>query len=101
MSWLPLALFTALLFGLQNAFARAATKGVSDELGTIVLEGVAALVVRLPAGERHSGPLLLDDDAFVPSRRWRREHALDGGVGSPYGLPSSRAPNAVRPKAIT
>jgi hypothetical protein len=30
---------------LQNAFARAASKGISDELGTIVLEATAALAV--------------------------------------------------------
>lgn len=45
MNWLPLALLTALLFGLQNAFARAASKGVTDELGTIVLEATAAACV--------------------------------------------------------
>ena len=45
MSWLPLALLTALLYGLENAFARAATKGVSDELGSLVLLGAAAIAV--------------------------------------------------------
>lgn len=45
MSWLPLALLTALLYGAHNAFSRAATKGISNELGAIVVQATAALCV--------------------------------------------------------
>ena len=45
MSWLPVALVTALLYGAQNAMSRAATKGLSSELGAIVLQATAALAV--------------------------------------------------------
>ena len=44
-AWLPLALVASLFFGLHNAFSRAASKGVSDELGVIAVQVTAAVAV--------------------------------------------------------
>jgi bacterial/archaeal transporter family protein len=46
-AWLPLALVAAFLYGLHNAFSRAASKSLSDELGVIVIQVTAALGVFL------------------------------------------------------
>jgi uncharacterized membrane protein len=43
--WLGLALLAAFLYGVHNAFARAASKGISEELGTIILEATSAIAV--------------------------------------------------------
>ena len=53
MNWLPLALLAAALYGAQNAFARAATNGMSNEMGAIVLEATAAVGVLGYAITRH------------------------------------------------
>ena len=44
-AWLPLALVTALFYGLHNAFSRAASKSLSDEIGAIVVQLTAAVGV--------------------------------------------------------
>jgi bacterial/archaeal transporter family protein len=46
-AWLPLALVASALFGLHNAFSRAASKSISEELGVIVIQITAALGVFL------------------------------------------------------
>ncbi len=44
-SWLPLALVSALFYGLHNAFSRAASRGISEELGVIAVQVTAAVAV--------------------------------------------------------
>ena len=75
--WLPLALLTAVAYGLFNVFASQAGGKIGDAFGAGLLEGTAALVIILFALATRASP-----QATAAGVRWSVLSGVFAGVGT-------------------